>query len=745
MKRGITLVVLSSLLVTGCSSFDYSKIQYQPFLTRQEVVDYYANQMSYDSIVKRTAVRTNKIEWNKVPEDIQDKLWNETTKVLTTYQLNDGYEGEMTRYVHDNLKLTLDGLVLSAPDGGFSYTEAESRGYYFVTVDFKTQLNTQGSLKGEANYIGVNGAIIDGTSDGVEEVPVLDTNFMNASLAKVNEYRVKNHLEPYPDYGDAFTNNAVEQVQEQQDTADAEGNVIVENSEESISSEEVTNPMATPNKEYIARSLLSLNNRRNASLMAKKRKTTVKQTEEQETEESTAETVEESQLGESTVSTDTETSGVADTEQSNTSLNTETESQGYSYVDSSEEAINDSYANNVRQLLYDVKLFNSVVGSSHEQMACVPYVSMVYNPVEPQGSLSGYGIFSEGAYGLKDFGYDRSKYGTGTMKITFVFKQNPQRRDRFDYSYCYVNDYKTNISLEDKNVTQSSYIDGMLDVVIERADRAFSNKDSAGLMSKEIYEPSDLGLRELELRNSSNVLAYMTKRVKTLDRKNKEYLVELERTSELSPKGLGNTARYRDRYYAVIRQDGVEFKINDIVWVSRDLERIPEPNSDDSIIRRLTSLNLAGEVSEQAKVDINEMFKKLVIGVNEKRRDDSVGEDGKPVYGIYSRFDSDTSLLSTEKSEYLKSKLTTRLNRFGSDKNWHLSIRVAEWLGGYNDQVELETEELYAYDGLDKGIYVKNYYLVSHYGKEWVIDDVIAIEENEVSGAEFEQLKQSFK
>lgn len=741
MKRCLSLAVLSSLLVTGCSSFDYSKIQYQPFLTRQEVVDYYANQMSYDSIVKRTAVRTNKIEWNKVPEDIQDKLWQETTKVLTTYQLNDGYEGEMTRYVHDNLKLILDDLVLSAPDGGFSYTEAESRGYYFVTVYFTTQLNTQGSLKGEANYIGVNGAIIDGTSDGVEEVPVLDTNFMNASLAKINEYRVKNHLEPYPDYGSAFTNNAVEQVQEQQDTSDAEGNAIVENTEDSISNEEVINQTATPNKKYIASSLNFVNSRKIASSMAKKRKPVTNQT-----EESTTETVEESQLDESISSADTETMESSETEPSTDSaLSTETENTGYSYVDNSEDAINDSYANNVRQLLYDVKLFNKVVGSSHEQMACVPYVSMVYNPVEPQGSLSGYGIFSEGAYGLKDFGYDRTKYGTGTMKITFVFKQNPQRRDRFDYSYCYINEYKTNISLEDKDVTQSSYIDGMLDVVIERADRAFSNKDSAGLMSKEIYEPSDLGLRELELRNSSNVLAYMTKRVKTLDRKNKEYLVELERTSELSPKGLGTTARYKDKYYAVIRQDGVEFKINDIVWVSRDIERIPEPNSDDSIIRRLTSLNLSGDVSEQAKIDINDMFKKLSIGVNEKRREDSVGEDGKPVYGVYGRFDSDTSLLSTEKSEYLKSKLTTRLNRFGSDKNWNLNIRVAEWLGGYNDQVELETEELYTYEGLDKGIYVKNYYLVSHYGKEWVIDDIIAIEENEVSGAELEQLKQSFK
>ena len=233
----------------------------------------------------------------------------------------------------------------------------------------------------------------------------------------------------------------------------------------------------------------------------------------------------------------------------------------------------------------------------------------------------------------------------------------------------------------------------------------------------------------------------MTKRVKTLDRKDKEYLVELERTSESSPRGLGNTAKYKDKYYAVIRQDGVDFKINDIVWVSRTLERIPEPDGDDSITRRLTSLNLAGEVTDQSKSEITEMMNKLTAGINNRVADDKTTDDGSPVYGIYSRFDDDKALLSTEKGEYLKSKLLTRMNKFGSNKKVNVALKFTEWLGGYNDQVEFETEELYTYDGTDKGVYVKNYYLVSHYGKDWVIDDIVPIEEKAVTGEELAQYK----
>ena len=374
---------------------------------------------------------------------------------------------------------------------------------------------------------------------------------------------------------------------------------------------------------------------------------------------------------------------------------------------------------------------------------------MVYNPVDASGEISGYGVYAEGSTGLRDFGYDRANYPGGKIQITFVFKQNENTRDDFDYSYCYINKYESGIEMEDKNITVSSYINNELDKAIERADRAFSNRDIAALMSRNVYESSDLGLREILKRSSSNILTYMSSRVKTLQRNpnnDREYLVEVERTTEESPKGFGNTARYKDKYYMVIRQTGTDFKINDMVLVSRELTRIPDPDADDAIKRRLTSLNLSGEVPEQAKVDIEDMLNKLYYASTIRKLYDKVEDgkivvtDGKIGVGIYDRFDSDKTLLNQTKFDYLTSQIMTRLTKHTANTPCKMVGQVTEWLGGYNDQVELTTEELYTYDGQSDGIYTRNYYLVSHYGTDWVIDDIVVIEEKEVDGEELQSL-----
>ena len=702
-KRVILSGLILSTLITACGNkYDYSQIPKDNVLSKQEVTDYYAEQMSYKNVVKRTLVNKDTIQWNPVPENLQEKLWEKTVAAIETHQLNRGYDAEMSHEVHDYLKLLLDDYVLTKPDGGnFKYTEAESQGFYFVTVDFDTKLNKTGTMKNEANLLGIDGVIVEG-NDGVK----INDVYLRHVLDKVNAARVAERLTPYDTFNIKFDNayQAEEQPQETLPDTDAEGNVI-----------------------------------------------TGTDANVEETSESTEETVAETQA--ETTESVAETPAPVETQvalDDGSENETEAETTVAETSAVEQEAPKSGlYADNVRTLPYDISYINRAAGSSVSQTAVVPNVTMVYNPVDTEGEISGYGVYAEGSNGLRDFGYDRNNYKGGKIQITFVFKQNENTRDDFDYSYCYINKYESGIEMADNNITVSSYINGELDKVIERADRAFSNKDIAALMSRNVYESSDLGLREIIKRNSSNILTYMSSRVKTLQRNpndDREYLVEVERTTEESPKGFGNTARYKDKYYMVIRQIGTEFKINDMVLVSRELTRIPDPDADDAITRRLTSLNLSGAVPEQAKTDITDMLNKLYYASTNRKLYDNIEDgkivvtDGKIGVGIYDRFDTNRELLNQTKYDYLTSQLMTRLVKHTAKTGCKMVGQVTEWLGGYNDQVELTTEELYTYDGMSDGIYTRNYYLVSHYGTQWVIDDIVVIEEKEVDGEELQSL-----
>lgn len=750
LKSITSLGLASVMFLSGCSAqYDYDSIPQQPALTKQEVIDYYAKEMSYDTIVNRAVKKTNTINWNGVPSNIADKLVDKTLEVIETHQLNAGYSGDMTPDVHDWLKLTLDDLVLVKPDGNFQYKDAESKGFYFVTVAFDTKLNSAGTMKNEANYLGINGVIIQDQ----DENPIIDESFLTSALKTMNARREAQGLKPYDSFGIDlnYVRETEATVEETLPETDAEGNVVTGRDDETETS------------------------------------ATTEETSVQETE--------------------TEPETLADINNNNNEYVPET-----SATDENNTPYRNLYANNVedRQLQYDVVEFNRVVGTSKEQMAAVPYLGMIYNPVNTNGEISGYGIYQEGNYGLKDFGYDRANYTNGKMEITFVFKQDPNNRDDFNYSYCYINSYDSGIPQmgnlirydvteeevmknkdedpeinpdgsniiiaketikdgddniityqkdeggwfykEAEDIVISNYINEELDKVIERADRAINNKDTSALMSQDIFEGSDVGLKYAVWRNSTNLLTFMTKRVKTLARKEEDsriYLVELERTTEESPKGFGNTGKYKDKYYAVIRQQGTNFRINDMVWVSRELERIPEPDADNSIIRRLTSLNLSGEVGEDTKEEISDMFGTFYYAIDNGVTVDTI-KNGQIVvdpkskfvrYGFYSRFDTDEALLNTDKREYLQSQIVARKLKNGNDYPASMTARITDWLGGYNDQVELLTEELYGYDKLNRGLYIQNYYLISHYGTEWVIDDIVPIEERDVEGEEFNEIK----
>ena len=196
----------------------------------------------------------------------------------------------------------------------------------------------------------------------------------------------------------------------------------------------------------------------------------------------------------------------------------------------------------------------------------------------------------------------------------------------------------------------------------------------------------------------------------------------------------------------MIRQNGTDFVLNDIVWVSRELLRIPEPEADDAITRRLTSLNLAGAVDESVKPAINQLLNRVYNATNNvgyytqyDKNGNVVVDNGIPMYGLDDQFDSNKELLKSARKEYLESQIVNRAQSHMNSSECVLKGKVVSWIDGYSDQVELTTEEFYDFSKIKKGIYVKNYYLVSHYGNRWVIDDIVPIEEKEVEGNEYEE------
>lgn len=678
MKHGVISVISISLagalVLSGCSSRpDFAKLDDVQELTQQEVIDYYAKQMSYDNIVERAADKTVDIQYNSVPENMQGILSDAAKKILDLQQSNNGYAADMSTDMHEYIKLTLDDMVLT---NTVVKNLRETDGYYFITAESDVKPNQTGTFKDEANYVGIDGVIIEDYKGN----PMIDSGFLKVALDKVNAYQAALGKPAFADYGDNL--NKAPQIPLPSETeptlpeTDLGGNQVIG----SDTPEETT---------------------------AAETETTEAQTETTETEAETS---------------------PAETTQSE---------QPQSNEDNST-----SYCDSIRKLSYDVNLFNKVAGTAIQSIAATPDLSMVYNVAPESGDLSGYGIYPGGAYGLKDFGYDRNNT-TGKIDIVYVFKQNDNDRNTLDYKYAYVESYRSNIEMKDNNIVIADFINTELNKIIERADRVINDDNVNGIMNQSIFESSDLALKNVMWRNHSNLLTYISKIDKVLDRKNKVYLVDLERTTEESAKGCPSIGKFTDKYYAVIRQVGTEFKINDMVWVSRTTDRAPEPDVDSSSIKRLTSLNLAGEVPSSSKAGIEDLMKFVYLTATARTAvPKNDGTDDK--VGLYDLFDTDRTLLSKEKDEYIKSQMVGRVMKHGKDVPCSVTGRVDEWLGGYNDQVELTTEEFYDYSTLNEGTYVKSYYLVSHYGTSWVIDDIKVIEEKDVTGDEYNDMKAKF-
>lgn len=406
---------------------------------------------------------------------------------------------------------------------------------------------------------------------------------------------------------------------------------------------------------------------------------------------------------------------------------------------------------NYRGSKVDIKEVNSIAGSAMSNAAYMPDLSVVYE-VPSSKQLSGFGIYPSGCCGLTEYGVTRSSL-TGSLTIRYVFKDSKDGNKIVGYN-AYPISYVSDSSVEDNlnSVTVPSFIYRELSKVIERADRAISNGDIVALNSGYIY--SDAGKAVIVGLESNYVNVARNKSTvrRVLDRKigSNTYLIEVETTRQEGSKGSDTFGTYVDTKCIVVEQVGTEFIITDELLLRREMVSEPVINPESYARKRLVALNLAGEVKDKDKADIQTLLSDLYTAGTYRllRGPKDITVDGQTITlekGMYDCFNSNTELLSEDDLEYMNESLRELLIKHGVSVKAKYSGVVTEWVGGTGNQAELITEELINYDGIDTGTYMQVYYLVSSMDGVWVIDDMVFIEEKELSGTELQSVVDRIK
>lgn len=382
-----------------------------------------------------------------------------------------------------------------------------------------------------------------------------------------------------------------------------------------------------------------------------------------------------------------------------------------------------------RKIQLDISTYNKLSGSSLNQTAFMPPLKMVYETNKESGVMSGFGIYPQGEFGLKTFGYNRNQL-RGKLVLRFVFKQDILNKEKINFTGVYPVSISIDNKLEDAEQLVPDFVREEIEKIVERSDRAICNNDISALMSGNIY--NDIGVAVLNglYQNNTYLLRKISNVEKVIGRKDNYYLVQVVSMIQEGPRGTNAYGTYKDTYQMVIEQQGLKFIINDYVLIKRELIKEPQFELDSSIIKRLAALGLRGTISEESK----EAIKELLNGLYQASTD-------RKLKGMYDSFNDDTTLLSSSHKEYLNSQLRGWLVRYGVNVKSTYKGIVTEWIGGADNQVELITEEIIIYEGQDTAQYMQMYYLVSNLNNKWVIDEMKALEIRDISGEELEQIK----
>ena len=382
----------------------------------------------------------------------------------------------------------------------------------------------------------------------------------------------------------------------------------------------------------------------------------------------------------------------------------------------------------------DIELVNKLLGSSVQQTAIMPPLTSVYQPVAINDRMSGYGIYPQGGMTLAKFGYNRSEM-EGEMALRFVFKKGLVDTTKLEFKNVYIVSYELKDTI---NKTSSAVIPEFLNTkvaeTLERADRCLANNDLAGLMNAKVYGDTGVAVLSGFFNKYGYLQQHISALTKVLDRdvEGNNYLISFTTSRQEGAKGGEDYSNHKYTGYAVISQVGNDFVITDYLYTKCELTREPNINVDDTLMKRLASLVNAGLIGDGDKENINKLIDYLYQACTERYID-----------RMQNCYNNDLKLLSSTRKEYLVSQLVKWLTAKGMEVQSTYKGFVCEWIGGTDEQAEFLTQELITFAGMDTGMYLKNYYLVSKYGDNWLIDDSQLIETKEVYGDELKTISDS--
>ena len=772
------LAGVMALSATGCSSIIADDVTSYPLASmqsKQEIMDYYAASMDYDTVVRRN----NEVhEEEYVIRDVSDEryaeietLVHQAEQVLGMSVYPEGVEKLVSEDVFMYMKATLDDLTLN---NGRIDNIGQALGFYFADVTYDISPRTPGSFTQLTTLLGVNGAFVTDPYGN----DMLDIPFLKLAVDRINEYNFKNKIAEevsfdeetmtlmvtigkIPDgsqFGQPVTSGGLlengfgSELPEQEtldfgDGTDEFGNPVdgSEAGEENGEGDSGWNEARVDSER--------------TGVFASRLNTDAVETTEDDAEAvvDDAEAVENPETtpddGEVVDMTGFEGDGDELIDPASLEGEGETEEEGPHIGMTNNGMIYQSMVSDDRKPVINIENFNTVVGSSVRRTAYMPALQLVYNIPEAEGTISGFGLYPAGDAGLRLFGFDRSTLA-GTVTLRYVFKESVTGSGEIEGVNIYLSDEQmsSGINVASGNTVIPEFLESQLEQLIERADRIEANFDLSAYMSGNIYEDMGPALKRGVIENYGNTLKVMStiRNVLNKDSENNVYLLDVETTLMDGAGSADAYGTYRDKSYIVVQQQGDKFVIIDRLRYSRETYKEPQIHTDSVIEKRLIALNLSGDVADADKTDITSLMDDLAFAgtARANRAAEEYKFRGETVTvnrGVMDIFNSDTEMLSTEKRDYLVAQLASQLSKMGADVASDYSIEITEWLGGYENQVEFMTEELINYLGKDHGLYMECYYLVSKMHDEWVIDERRVINSEEYDGNELNSKIEQFK